>query len=176
MAAPIKPALVRAQAAESWIWVPAIADVNAPTLAEVNAAAGFNLSCSVFADQEGVTATTAKVSLPRRLCETDTFEVNDTTTWSAPDFMVSFDPQGAAASDGKKAWEAMDDNAAGFMVQRQGIDSSADVAAGQFVNVFPAQLGTKVATKTSTGADGVFAFMVGVSITDTPAQNVAIAA
>ena len=176
MASPVKPALVRAQAAESWIWVPAIADINSPSIVELNAATGFNLSCSVFGEQEGVTATTEKVTLPRRLCEDKTFEVNGATSYSAPDFTISFDPQGAALSDGKKAWEAMDDNANGFMVQRQGVASTADLTVGEFFNVFPAQLGTKMPGKTSTGADGVFAFTVGVSITDTPALNVAAVA
>ena len=56
MAAPIKPALKRAFGNDSWTWVPAIADAYAPTVAEVTAATGFNLSCSLFGDQDGVTA------------------------------------------------------------------------------------------------------------------------
>lgn len=176
MAAPIKPALVRAYGADAWAFVPAIADPAAPTLAEVNAATGFNLSCSLFADQEGVTASTDKVTLPQRLCETESFEVNGPTTYSAPDLQISFDPQAASGADGKKAWESLDDGAEGFLVRRQGVDSATDFAAGQFVDVIPAQLGTKVPTKTGTGADGVYSFTVGASVVDTPRWNVAVAA
>lgn len=176
MAAPIKPALKRAQGNDSWLWVPAIADQTAPTLAEVNAAAGFNLSCSLFSDQEGVSASTDKVTLPQLLCETETYQVNGATSYTAPDFTVSFDPQAASGADGKKAWEAMDDNASGFLVQRKGVTATDDLAAGQFVNVYPAQLGVKVPTKTGTGAEAVYAFTVGVSVTGQPSPNVAIAA
>lgn len=176
MAAPIKPALKRAFGNDSWTWVPAVATKTAPTVAEVTAAGGFNLSCSLFGEQEGISSTTAKVTLPRILCETDTYEVNGENTHSMADLMVSFDPQGAALSDGKKAWEAMGDLEAGFLIRRQGVTATTDFAAGEFVDVIPATLGTKVPTKTSNGADGVYAFTVGASITSAPAYNVAIVA
>lgn len=176
MAAPIKPALVRAFGNDSWLFVPAVAVTTAPTVAEVEASAGFNLSCSLFGEQDGFTATTDKVTLPRRLCETVTFESNGPTSYSAPDLMVSFDPQADAGDDGKKAWEAMDDNSYGFLIRRQGKTATTVVAAGEFVDVVPVQLATKVPTKTGTGADGVYAFTQAVSITDTPAWNVAVAA
>ena len=176
MAAPIKPALKRAQGSDSWLWVPAIADTTAPTDTEVGAASGFNLSCSLFSDQEGITATTEKVTLPQLLCETETYEVNGATSYSAPDFQISFDPQAASGADGKKAWESMDDNASGFLVRRQGVAATSDVATGQFVDVIPAQLGVKVPTKTGTGADAVYAFTVGASVTGKPSWNVAIVA
>jgi hypothetical protein len=176
MTAPIKPALKRAFGNDTWAWVPAVASKTAPTVAELTAATGFNLSCSLFGEQEGFTATTEKVTLPRRLCETETFEVNGSTNYAAPDFMVSFDPQAAAGADGKKAWEAMDDLSSGFLIRRQGVTATTDFTAGEFVDVIPAQLGVKVPTKTGTGSDGVYAFTVGASITDTPAWNVAVAA
>lgn len=176
MAAPIKPALVRAFGNDSWAWVPAIADTTAPTTTELEAATAFNLSCSLFGEQEGLGATTEKVTLPRRLCETETFESNGPTSYSMADLQVSFDPQGAAASDGKQAWEALDDNATGFLVRRQGKTATGVFETGDFVDIVPAQLGVKVPTKTGTGADGVYAFTVAVSVTDTPEFNVAVVA
>jgi hypothetical protein len=176
MAAPIKPALVKAFGSDSWAFVPAVADVNAPTTAEVTAATGWNLSCTLFGDQEGLSATTEKVTLPRRLCETETFESNGPTNYSMADLMVSFDPQAASGEDGKKAWEAMGDNSTGFLIRRQGVTATEDFAVGDFIDVVPVQLGKKVPTKTGTGADGVYAFTVAVSVTDTPAFSVAIAA
>ena len=176
MAAPIKPALKRALANDSWVFVPAIANPDSPVLAEVTAASGFNLSCSVFGEQEGFTATTEKVTLPRRNCESETFEVNGSTNYAAPDFLIAFDPQAAAGSDGKLAWETLEDMMEGFMVRRQGKDANTDIETGDFVDVVPVQLGVKVPTKTGTGADGVYAFTVGASITNTPSWNVAVVA
>lgn len=176
MAAPIKPPLKRAFGNDSWTWVPAIGDKSAPTVAEAEAAGGFNLSCSLFGEQEGITTTTAKVTLPRILCETNTYEVNGETSHSMSDLMVSFDPQGAALSDGKKAWEALGDNESGFLLRRQGKTATTVFAAGDFVDVIPATLGTKVPTKTSNAAEGVYAFTVAASVTSAPVYNVAIVA
>lgn len=177
MAVPVKAALKRSYARTRYLWVPAIATVTAPTAAEIGAATGINFTCYVFGDtQEGTDATTEKVTLPRRECETDVFQVNGNTTHTAPDFLLSFSPQGAALSDGVKAWEAMDDEENGFLVIGQDLDPMLDFAVGQFVNVLPGQLGVKVPTKTSDGADGVFAFKVPMSITNTPAYKVAIVA
>lgn len=176
MAAPIKPALKRAYGNDSWGFVPAVADINAPTLAELNAATGFNLSCSLFGEQEGVTSTQEKVTLPRILCETETYEVNGSTTYAMSDLMISFDPQAASGADGKKAWDTLDDNINGFLWRRQGVAATADLAADQFVDIIPVQLGVKTPSKTSTGADGVYAFTQPASVTGAPGWNKAIVA
>lgn len=176
MAAPLKPALKTAFGKESWGFVLAVGNINAPTLAELNASAGFNLSCSIFGEQEGVTGTTEKVTLPRLNCETTTYEINGATTFSMADLVVSFDPQAATDADGKKAWATLVDGASGFLWRRQGIAASTDLATGQFVDIMPAQLGTKIPGKTSNGADGVFSFTQPASITGKPALNVAITA
>jgi len=176
MAVPTKPTLVSAFGNESWGFVLTVANIQLPSVAELNAATGFNLSCSVFGEQEGVSATTEKVTLPRLLCETDTFEVNGSTTHAMADLMVSFNPQGAAASVGKKAWETLVSGATGFLWRRQGIAGTTDLVIGQFVDIIPTQLGTRIPTKTGAGADGVFAFTVPASITSTPAYNKALVA
>lgn len=174
MAAPTKPALIKAFGAESWGFLVAVADKSAPTAIELEAATGFNLSCSVFGEQEGITATTEKVTLPRLLCETTTYESNGPTSYAMADLMVSFDPQSAPASAGKKAWETMVDNANGFLVHRLGKTSTAVFAAGDYVNIIPVQLATKTVVKTSNAPDGVAAFNQAVSITGAPAFNVVV--
>lgn len=176
MGTPIKPALSRAFGNDSWAFVPAIADITAPKIAEVNATAGFNLSCNIFGDQDGFTSTTNKVELPRLNCETETYEVNGETKVSMADMSVAFSPQSAAGSDGKKAWESMTDYASGFLVRRQGKQAKTDFAVGDFVDVVPVQLGKKVPTKTGNGAEGVYSFTQGISITSSPAWNKAIVA
>lgn len=176
MAAPIKPALKRAFGNDSWGFVPAIASVSAPKLTELTAVSGFNLSCSLMGEQGDPTANQEKVTLPRILCETQQYEVNGTVTFAMPDLVVSFDPQAASGADGKKAWETMTDNLNGFLWRRQGKAATGDLATGDFVDILPVQLGTKVPGKTATGADGVYAFTQGASITGAPAWNVAVVA
>lgn len=176
MAAPVKPALKQAIGRDSWAWVPAIAAKSAPVVTELEAVTAFNFSCSIFGDQEAVSATTEKVSLPRLNCELETYEVNGATSYSMADLLISIQPQAATGEDGKKAWEAMDDYTNGFLVRRQDKASDGVFVAGDFVDVIPAQLGKKVPTKTSTGADGVYAFTVAASITSAPAWNVAVVA
>lgn len=176
MAAPTLAPLVRAQANDSWLWVPAIADISEPVVSEIEAAGGFNLSCAIPSDQEGFTGTTEKLTLPMRNCETVSFEVNGSTNYSAPDFQVFFSPQAASGAEGKKAWEAMDDMSNGFLVRRQGKDAKTVITTGDFVDVVPAQLGVKIPTKTGTDAAAVYSFTVSASITSTPAWNVAVVA
>jgi len=176
MAAPIKPALKRAFGNDGWGFVTAVADVNAPSLTELNAVSGFVLSCSLFGEQGDPTANQEKVTLPRVLCETQQYEVNGTVTYAMPDLVVSFQPQAASGADGKKAWETMTDGINGFLWRRQDVAATTDLAVGQFVDIIPVQLGTKVPGKTSTGADGVYSFTQGASITGAPAWNKAIVA
>ena len=105
MVAPTKPQLVTANGKDSWFFVPAIADITAPTPTEINAATGLNISCFLWAEFEGVTSSTGKVTLPRLLCETQQYEANDSTTYSMSDLDFAFAPQAASATDGKKAWD-----------------------------------------------------------------------
>lgn len=175
MAAPVKPALARSFGTESWAWVPAIADTTAPTVTELTAATALHLQGFLPGEQDGISGQVEKVTLPRRMMETEQFEVNGATSYSAPDFTMFFDPQATAGDEAKKAWETLTDNAQGFLVHRQGVDPTTDYTSGEFVNVYPVQLGIKVPTKTSASADGAYAFTVGVSVTDTPQPNVAVA-
>lgn len=175
MAVPTKPLLKSAFGTDGWGFVLAVANIQSPTLVELNATTGFNLSCSLFGDsQEGLTATTEKVTLPRLLCETTTYQANGATNYEMADLTVSFDPQGVAASVGVKAWETMIDGLAGFLWQRQGVTATTDLVTGQFVNVIPVQLGVKTPTKTGSDAAGVFAFTQAVAVTSKPAFRVAV--
>jgi hypothetical protein len=176
MTAPVKPALARSFGTESYAWVPAIADPAAPTVAELTAATALPLQGFLTGDQGGVSGSTDKVTLPRRLMETETYEVNGATSYSAADFTLFYDPQAAAGSDEKKAWESLEDGAEGFLVWRGHVDPTTDFVAGQFVSVYPAQLGTKVETKTASDASGAYAFTLGVSVTGQPSKNVAVVA
>lgn len=176
MAAPIKPALSIAYGKEAWGFTPTLGSTTTPSLAQLNAASGLNISCMLFGDQEGLGADTEKVTLPRRLCETEQYQANGSTTYTMADLTVQFDPQAAAASNGKKAWETLVAGTTGYLWRRQGIDANTDLAVGQFIDIIPVELGAKVPTKTGNDADGVFAFTSPVSVTNKPTFNVAVVA
>jgi hypothetical protein len=176
MAVPVKPAVVRTFGYDSYQWAPAVANLSAPTVAEVTAVTGINLSCMLLGDQEGASAETERVTLPRLLCEPNTFDVDGETKWSHAALTVTVNTQGAALSDGKKAWEAMGDFESGFLIRRLGILSTTDWAAGQFVLVYPGTLGVKVVRTSSNDASQISVFTQSFNITATPAQIVAIAA
>ena len=178
MVAPTKPQLVTANGKDSWFFVPAIADITAPTPTEINAATGLNISCFLWAEFEGVTSSTGKVTLPRLLCETQQYEANDSTTYSMSDLDFAFAPQAASATDGKKAWDKFKAGGlSGFLVRRQGVkanDVASEATAGQFVDIIPVEVGAAVPGKTSTGADGVYRAVSPVAVTGAPEWNVAV--
>ena len=180
MVAPTKPQLVTSNGKESFWFVPAVASTSAPTALEVNAVTGLNISCYLWADFEGPTGSTGKVTLPRLLCELTQYEANDVTTFTAADLDFAFAPQAAAASDGKKAWDKFKAGGlSGFLVRRQGItadQAAPEAIAGQFVDVMPVDIGKAVPGKTSTDASGVYRATAPVAITGEPAFNVAVVA
>lgn len=177
MAAPLKPQKVTANGKDTWIWVPAIADIKEPVITEVNAVSGLNISCYLLAEQEGVTGTAEKVRLARLLCETTTSETLGEQSWSLADITGVFDPQAAAGSTGKKAYELFTATDSGFLVRRQGVRSDLDAAVttGQFVDVFKVETGIATPGKTSTGPEGLYSFTVPVGLLD-QAFNVAVVA
>lgn len=179
MVAPTKPQLVTANGKDSWFFVPAVANKTAPTALEINAGTGLNISCFLFAEFEGVTSSTGKVTLPRLLCEINQYEANDVTTFTSADLDFAFAPQGAAASDGKKAWDKFKAGGlSGFLVRRQGIvadSATPEATVGQFVDVIPVDIGKAVPGKTGTDSAGVYRATAPVAITGEPAWNVAVA-
>lgn len=177
MAAPLKPQKVQANGKDAWWFVPAIASISTPVITEVNAALGLNITCYLLAEQDGVTSNVEKVRLARLLCETTTTEGLGETTWSLSDIQGVFDPQAAAASTGKKAWDLFKSGASGFLVRRQGVVSitDANVTTGQFVDVFKVDVSPATPGKTATDASGIYSFTAGVALLD-QAFNVAVVA
>lgn len=177
MAAPVKPQKVTANGKDTWWFAPAVADMTAPTAAEINAVSGLNITCFLLAEQDGVTGTAEKVRLARLLCETSTTEGLGERSWSLADLMGVFDPQAAEGDDSKKAFELFRESQSGYLIRRQGVVSGADadVTAGQFVDVFKVEVAEATPGKTSTGTDGIYSFMAPVALLDKE-FNVAVAA
>lgn len=180
MVAPAKAQMVTSNGKDSWFWIPAVAIKTAPTVSEWNAASGLNISCFLWSDFEGITATTGKVTLPRLLCEVNQYEANDVTTFSMADLDFAFAPQAASGSDGKKAWEKFKAGGlTGFLGRRQGViadQATPEGVAGQFVDLLPVDIAKAIPGKTSTGADGVYRATAPVAVTGEPVWNVALVA
>lgn len=131
------------------VWfLPAIANLEAPRVAEF--AAGINLSCAIsgFAptSEQGVVNKT-------RYCSRGTFEVPGTVTNTGPTLEYVYDPQ-EPTSEEYEWFATLAQGTVGFLVNRLGLDFEAPVAAGQFVNVYPTQAGVQVPVPIDPTAEG----------------------
>lgn len=169
MAAPIRPASSKSFGREKWVFVPTIASIAAPTAAEVTAGTALDISCYLYESSARPGASTNLVERERRICDTTTFQQVGTTTYSGGEMVASLDPQAAALSDGKKAWEKFPEGTTGYLVRRLGVAVATDLASGQFVDVFPVEFGVPVPTTTGDGESRENSFTVTFAITSTPA-------
>jgi hypothetical protein len=158
-------------------WVAAIADTSAPKLAtELNASAPASLDLAgyILADAWEPGQDVSKGSAPRRLGQRSTVERFTTTTQNLGDLRYVISPQGAAGSDGKKAYETLTEGLAGYLVERLGLDAKSSAwAVGQFVNIIPVTLGPRLIVG-DTDENGDFTVMQPVSVRATRVDNVAI--
>lgn len=177
MTAPITASKQPANGKTSWWLVPAIADQNAPTVAEINSATGLNITGFVLADQAGFQPSTSKTALPRLLVETKTTQVTDQVTLDMPDIVGVFDPQAAAGSDDKKFWDLVKTGFTGYIVRRQNVvaGNAKDVVAGQFVDTAHITIWTPTPDQSATDASGIYTFSVSCDITNF-VPNVAVTA
>lgn len=176
MAAPIRPASAKTYGAEKWVFVPTIADTDAPTVAEVTAVSGLDISCYLFGDSGRPTQSTNRVTAQRRICDTAVYERIGDTTYAGGELLYALDPQAAAGSDGKKAWETLPAGTTGYLVRRFGLPVATDFAAGQFVDAFPVELGPAMPTASGDGEAGEVAATQAFAVTGPPAFVKAIAA
>lgn len=176
MVAPITPAKKQSHGKDHYWLVETISNTAAPTVAQINA--GLNISGVLLSDWDELSATTEKVTLPTVMLETTATEINGNTTVSAGDMRITLQPQAAAGTEGKEAYELVKDGFTGYIVRRQDVYSitSDAVTAGQFVDVIPVDITVAIPGKSSTGADGLYIVTVPVSVTGTPDWNVAVAA
>ena len=179
MAEPLRPSPVKTLARENWVFVPTIADASAPTLAEITGASSLDVTRILFADgapqpQQNTNA----VEQNRRFGDSVVRQSVGTTTYGGGELRYQFDPQAAAASNGKKAYEKFggSTNVTGYFVRRQGIGRAVAFAANQFVDVYPVEIGPSMPTKSGDGENAEGAAVCSFAITGDPAFKVAILA
>lgn len=176
MTAPIRPASVKAYGADKWAFVPSIAAIATPLVTEVNAAGALDVTLMVFDGSGLPDQSTNRVSKTKRLGDTVVFEQIGDTNYQGFDMLFQFDAQGAALSNGVKAWEKFSPGGVtGFMVRRVGPSNLTDFAAGQFVDAYPVEIGPGIPTTEGTGETAESAAKCTVAITGAPAFKKALA-
>lgn len=143
MATPLTPAGVKVQGNIKTIFTPTL-DMGAPSLATLTGVDALEITNILYADSGRYTAEQTTGAAPRRVGTTKTWQQFGTTTDSfsgALHYVV--DPQAAAASDGKKAYEKFPEGTTGFIFQVPGVDTDADLAVGDFGIPIPVEFGAR---------------------------------
>lgn len=179
MPEPLRPNPVKTLARENWVFVPTIADTSAPTVAEITGAAALDITRILFAD--GAPApqqNTTSVEQNKRFGDAVVRQFIGTTTYGGGEMRYQFDPQAAAGSNGKKAYEKFggSTNVTGYLVLRQGVARAVAFTAGQFVDVYPVEIGPGQPTRSGDGDNAETAAASTFVVSDTPTFNVEIAA
>ena len=180
MVAPMRAASATTYKRRNWLYVPAggFEDYKTPTVTELTAASVLDFTRMAFRDGTAQpTQTTNRVQAPERLGDDRNFERKGTTSVTGGTIQFAVDPQAIAASDAKKLWELWvagpDD---GFLVRRLNVPRDTDVIAGQFVTVYPADIGPALELEVGEGEAGEAGGSAEYFIRDEIAQMVAVAA
>lgn len=125
------------------LWVPAILDTTAPSIAELSAIGALDLTCYLTFDGFAPTAADTTYT-DDRLCLKVVLEDIGTATWTIDNLTYIWAPQGLVADVSQKAYIALVPGSVGFFVVRLGMDVETPWAAAQKVDIYPVKLGTQV--------------------------------
>lgn len=148
----VYPEGVRARGNESVLYVAAIADLEAPTVAELTAVGVANISCflSGFAPQGNQDSVE-----DRRLCSEQIFEDPGDVAISIDNLEYVYYPQASAPSPTNKAYEVLKKDVVGYLVDRRGLNArTVAIAAAQLVDIYPIRLGEQFRMPLDPGEQG----------------------
>ena len=169
---PTIPAAVPSDGTVSVMWVTALADASAPSLAtEINAASSVALECYLKENFSPDASTDAVED--RRMCSKQVFQTPGTTTVTIADLIGVYDPQDLAGTD-SKAYAALTSGAKGFLVVRWGVDVDTAWAAGDLVDVFPVTIANRI--KLAPEANSQLKFKATPMVTGEVVEDVEVAA
>ena len=130
------------------LWVDAIANINAPTVAELTSAlASIDISCYLNSDWDGPNADQAKET-DERWCG-NKFETMGDVEWSMADLVYVDDPQATDSQGTGRARAFLSEGKIGFIVMRLGVGMDTPFQAGQKVDIYSCQLGAGVPAATA---------------------------
>lgn len=177
MVAPVRPASTQSKGTTKIVFVPAF--TGAYTAPDVTAAAGasaLDVTNMFFESSAMPDASTQMARAARRVGDVESYEFVGEVQWTLGEMRYAFNPQAAALSDQKKAFEKFPYGTTGYLLIRKGIDRNTDLATGQFVSVYPVSFGSQVETDEGDGDSAEVAIKQGVGVTGPPAQVVALVA
>lgn len=156
---------------EGLIWVPAIADPTAPSLAtEVNAATAIRLEC-LLTDRFGASASVDKAQL-RRMCSAKVRERAGAETRTIAALHGVYDPQDLAAPV-SKAYVTLEKGAVGFLLDLRGIHLDTTYAAGDLATIYKVSVDYRI--EVAAADNDEYQFEAGFSVLDWW-ENVALVA
>lgn len=183
MAEPLRPTPAKTFGRDNWVFVPTIAGFAAgtgPTAAEVTGASALDFTRIAFADSAPApTQNTNLVDQNRRFGDTTLQQFVGTTTYQGGQMKYSYDPQSATGSSGVKMWELLlntSGTVTGYLVRRQNLPRSTAFAAGQFVDVYPVEVGPSMPTNDGQDETAEAAAMCSYAITAQPLFKLAVQA
>lgn len=175
MPEPLRPNASKLYGRENWVLIPTVADIDAITAAEWNAASSFDISRVIFATTGKPTQSTNRVTTERRLGDTKTYERIGTSNVTGGDMLYAHDDQAAAASDGKKMFETIPEGSTFILAQRRGIPRAAAAVAGQFYHAYPVEFGPSFPAEAGDSEAAEGAMTTAFAVYGEPAINKAIA-
>ena len=145
------------------IWVPTLADPNAPKLTEIGdgVATAIDITCYLTKDGSFKDSSDQAKFVDARACTSEEWELLGATKRSLENLIYVYTPQAAALAATNAAYEKLVPGSTGFLVVRRALDYSAVLAVGQFVSVWGATLGSRHEVGDTTNS--VFKMTQGVS-------------
>lgn len=174
MAAPVRPSATKAYLRDTWIFVPTLAAPSAPTVAELTGASALDVTNMLFASSARPAMTTNLARAPKRLGDAETYEFVGESQSTIGEFRYSFDPQSAALSPGRKAFEKFTPATTGYLVNRKGISQDTAVIAAQKVTAYPVEFGPQMETNEGDDEGAEVAIVQTVAQTGPKVLNVAV--
>ena len=125
------------------VWVPVLADQEAPTLAEVNATGSMDITCGIVGG--GFTTSSDQTTTQDiRLCSRQVFEDLGDVTYSIEDIEYIITPQDKTATGENAIYNTLAPGTTGYIVVRWGKDYAGAFEAGDIVDVYHVTMGPQV--------------------------------
>ena len=180
MAEPLRPTPAKTFGRKNWFLVQTLSGYTAgtgPTVAEMTATSSLDVTRILFADGAPMPdQSTNQAEQQRRWGDTESYQFTGTTTYSGGDLQYAFNPQGVALADDVKLWEKISTGGQWFLVRRLAVVRSVAPVAGQFVDVFPADLGPSIPMESGDSEGAEAAAKCTFTVYNKPLFKVAIAA
>lgn len=176
MADSLRPPGSKLYGRDNWVLIPSVADINAITVTEWNAASSFDISRVLFASTGKPSQSTNRVSAERRLGDTKTYERIGTSNVTGGDMLYAHDDQALAGADGQKLYETIPDGTTSVLANRRGIPRATAGAAGQGYHAYPVEFGPSFPAEAGDAEAAEGAMTCSFAVYDEPAINKKIVA